>query len=258
MKRIRCLLPGEKADFPGISTKIRWFKESFHIAQLSIFLSSCKGCGEPLVFSDEARVCVCRECRAAITLNRDPRCRICGRIMGNDYDRCGECTLNPPPFRIHVSYSRYHGLLKDLILVYKYSGVEKLKNLFVDYYIELVNDVIDGDFDAIVPVPPDRSRKREFRPILEAAKILCRRLGIKLLSRHLVKIKETPPQAGLNKAKRTRNLDGAFKLKSPREIKGKKILLIDDVYTTGTTLGKCALLLSKHAADVAAMTLARS
>jgi ComF family protein len=178
--------------------------------------------------------------------------------MDNDYDRCGECILNPPPFRKHVSYSRYQGLLKDLILLYKYSGVEKLKNLFVDYYIELVNDVINEDFDCIVPVPPDKSRKREFGPILEAAKILRQRLGIKLLPGHLVKIKETPPQAGLSKAKRIRNLDGAFKLEFPREIKGKKILLIDDVYTTGTTVSKCAQLLSKHAADVAAITLARS
>lgn len=237
---------------------MRWFKEFFHGLQLSIFLSSCKGCGEPLVFSDEGRVCLCRECRATITLNRDPQCRICGRIMHNDYDRCGECILNPPPFRKHVSYSRYQGLLKDLILLYKYSGVEKLKNLFVDYYIRLVNDVFNGDFDCIVPVPPDRSRKREFMPILEAAKMLCRRLGITLLSGHLVKVKKTPPQAGLSKAKRIKNLDGAFKLESPHEIKGKKVLLIDDVYTTGTTISKCAQLLSKHAADVAAITLARS
>lgn len=237
---------------------MRWLKEFFHRLQLSIFLSSCKGCGEPLVFSDEGRVCVCLECRATITLNRDPQCRICGRIMDNNYDRCGECILNPPPFRKHVSYSRYQGLLKDLILLYKYNGVEKLKNLFVDHYIELVNDVINEDFDCIVPVPPDKSRKREFGPILEAAKILCQRLGITLLSGHLVKVKETPPQAGLSKAKRLRNLDGAFKLKFPREIKGKKVLLIDDVYTTGTTVSKCAQLLSKHAADVAAITLARS
>ncbi len=258
MKRIRCLLPGEKTDLPHISSKLRWFKEFFYRAQLSVFLSSCRGCGEPLVFSDEDRVGVCRECRAAITLDRDPRCRICGRIMGNDYNRCGECILEPPPFRIHVSYSRYHGLLRDLIRVYKYSGVEKLKNLFVDYYLELVHDVIAGDFDGIVPVPPDRSRKREFGPILEAAKMVGRRLGIKLLSANLVKVKQTPPQAGLSKAKRMKNLDGAFQLKAPSGIKGKKILLIDDVYTTGTTIGKCAQLLSKHAADVAAITLARS
>jgi ComF family protein len=142
--------------------------------------------------------------------------------------------------------------------MYKYKGIEKLKRLFVDYYIELFHEKINENFDYIVPVPPDRGRKRELNPILEISKILSRRLGIPLSSGNLVKVKQTLPQAGLTRAQRITNLDGAFKLKHPDKIKGKKLLLIDDVYTTGTTINKCAQLLFKQKADVVALTLARS
>jgi len=234
----------------------KFVKESVHIVRVSCFLSLCKGCGEFLVSRDERLIC--RECRTELTLNRDLKCRICGRIMNNGYERCGECILDPPPFRKHISYSRYRGLLKKLILLYKYGGVEKLKYLFADLYVELFNGTFVESFDWIIPVPPDKSRKREFDPILEVSVILSRRLGIDLLPGHLIKRKQTLPQAGLSRSKRMKNLDGAFKLRGPEEITKKKVLLIDDVYTTGTTIFKCARLLTKHAAEVAAMTLARS
>jgi ComF family protein len=144
--------------------------------------------------------------------------------------------------------------------MYKYKGVERLKLLFVDYYIELFEEKINEDFDYIIPVPPDRGRKRkrEFSPIFEISKILSRRLGIPLSSGNLTKVKQTLPQAGLTRAQRITNLDGAFKLKHPEKIKSKKLLLIDDVYTTGTTINKCAQILTKQKADVVALTLARS
>lgn len=142
--------------------------------------------------------------------------------------------------------------------MYKYKGIERLKRLFVDYYLELFAEKINEDFDYIVPVPPDRGRKREFSPILEISKILSRRLGIPLSARNLIKIKQTLPQAGLTRAQRITNLEGAFKLKHPEKIKGKKLLLIDDVYTTGTTINTCAQLLTKQNAGVTALTLARS
>ena len=240
-----------------------WFKQLKCIVKLSIFLPTCKGCGNHLVFEDEDLLC--KDCRAEIANIRYHDswlniCEHCGRILEHQYERCGECILRPPPYRKHRSYSRYQDLLRHLILIYKYKGIEKLKHLLVDYYIELFKGKINEDFDYIVPVPPDRGRKRkrEFNPILEIAKILSRRLGIPLLTGNLIKIKQTLPQAGLTRAQRIINLDGAFKLKHPGKIKGKKILLIDDVYTTGTTINECAQLLIKQKADVVALTLARS
>ncbi|MCP5107575.1 MAG: ComF family protein, partial [bacterium] len=98
----------------------------------------------------------------------------------------------------------------------------------------------------------------EFNPVLELAKILSRRFEIPLLGNHLVKHKKTLPQAGLSRSKRLTNLDGAFKLAVAPSLKGKKVILVDDVYTTGTTIKKCTELLNKQDAEVTALTLARS
>lgn len=239
----------------------RWFKQLKRIVQLSIFHSTCKGCGNQLVFEGEDLLC--KDCQEEIANVRYHDCRLnmcqhCGRTLDHQYERCGNCILQPPPYRKHRSYSRYQNLLRDLILMYKYKGIETLKRLFVDYYIELFSEEINEDFDYIVPIPPDRGRQREFNPILEISKILSRRLGIALSSNNLIKVKQTLPQAGLTRAQRITNLDGAFKLKHPEEIKEKKLLLIDDVYTTGTTINKCAHLLLKQKADVVVLTLARS
>lgn len=191
-------------------------------------------------------------------MTRKPVCKRCGRIMPNDADYCGGCIMNPPHFRKHVSFGIYRGPLKKTILIYKYGEVLKLKFLFCELFLELFQKTIDEPFDFIVPVPPDLGRKREFLPVGEIALLLSQQLHIPLLSGQLIKIKETLPQAGLGKELRMKNLDGAFALRNGRDIAGKKILLIDDVYTTGTTINRCVELLVKHHADVIVMTLART
>ncbi len=149
-------------------------------------------------------------------------------------------------------------MLKDLILLFKYGEIKSLKKLFARYYVELIEKRVNEKFDFILPVPPDRTRKREFNHIYETAKILSRSLGIKILYGNLIKVKATAPQAGLSREQRIKNLNGAFKLRNPAEVRGKKVLLIDDVYTTGTTVKKCSELLVREKADVLALTLARS
>ncbi len=171
---------------------------------------------------------------------------------------CGECLLNPPIFRKHVSYDKYGGILKKLILRYKYGNIESLKYLWVECYCTLFYAFYNESFDYIIPVPADHGRKREFAHILEVSKLLSSRLNIPILPNNLIKFKQTVPQAGLSRAKRLKNLDNAFKLTKPGIIKGKKILLIDDIYTTGTTIDRCTRLLVQNHAEVCAMTLARS
>lgn len=214
-----------------------------------------------MVYEDENLLC--RDCHEQIAnIRYHDRllniCQHCGRTMDHLYERCGNCILQPPSYRKHCSYSRYLDLFKDLILMYKYANIEKLKYLFADCYIELFNEKINEPFDFIIPVPPDKGRKREYVPNLEIAKIISRRLGIPLSFNNLIKVKKTPAQTKLTRAQRLTNLDGAFKLMHPEKITGKKLLLIDDVFTTGTTMNKCSQVLIKQKADVVALTLARS
>jgi len=227
----------------------------------TLFQPRCKGCGNYLILETEKLLC--KECQQKIDTVRyseswKTSCRYCGKPMDHSYDACGNCIIQPPPFRKHRSYSRYDGVLKDLILAYKYGNIERLKVILADYLIQLFQEKINEPFDYIIPVPADKGRKREFHPMSEVSKILSRQLSIPLLNSQLIKIKATPPQAGLSRAQRLKNLDGAFKLKSPSQIKSKKILLVDDVYTTGTTIRKCSQLLIAKEADVVALTLARS
>jgi competence protein ComFC len=239
------------------------FLESIKVAQLSIFLCQCPLCGVDLVLEGEDMIC--RRCRDKIFMIDwgQPVCPVCSRPLGYEHERCGECLVHPPPFRKHISFGRYEEELRELILKYKYGGVEKLKHLLAGYYIEVYQRKIaisePMGFDFIIPAPPDRGRKREFNPVLEVVKIFSKRLGIVLLTGRLVKVTKTLPQAGLTRSQRLHNLNGAFGLRgvSP-SLKGKRILFVDDVYTTGTTIKKCTELLINEGADVVAMTLARS
>ncbi len=234
----------------------RTIKKITRICQLSIFLPQCRLCDNLLVGDDEQ--IVCGECEQGVKMINAPLCRRCGRIVASNHLICGECIVHPPIFRRHLSYSIYEGVLKDLILLFKYGEIKSLKKLFARYYVELIEKRVNEKFDFILPVPPDRTRKREFNHIYETAKILSRSLGIKILYGNLIKVKATAPQAGLSREQRIKNLNGAFKLRNPAEVRGKKVLLIDDVYTTGTTVKKCSELLVREKADVLALTLARS
>lgn len=239
------------------------FRELLRAIRLAVFLCQCPLCGVDLVLAGEELIC-CR-CREKIRLNDadQPACPICSRPLGYEHERCGECMTNPPLFRKHVFFGRYEEELREIILKYKYGGMQKLKNLLADFYIEVYQSKLaDSEtrgFDFIIPVPPDKGRKREFNPVLEIAEIFSQRSGIAVLSGHLEKVKKTLPQAGLTRNQRLHNLHAAFRLTGVSPVlKGKRILLIDDVYTTGTTIKKCTELLVKEGADVVAMTLARS
>jgi ComF family protein len=226
------------------------------ITALSIFKALCRGCGCDLVFNKE--IIICHQCRQDLFLDRGPSCRLCGRFLTEEFQLCGECLIHPPPFEKHVSYSRYQNLLKELILAMKYGGLEPLKYLFADLYIEMIREKFSSTFDCLVPIPSDRGRKRDFAPNLEIARVIASKTRLPLVSEVLFKCKKTLPQAGLSRANRLKNLDGAFKLKNIGAIAGKKVLLMDDVYTTGTTIQKCSGILFRAGATVSAITLARS
>lgn len=232
------------------------FRDVLHSARLSVFLSRCRICEGDLVYAQEE--IVCRDCLGKIS--RFSRvCDLCGWPMENESRLCGECIVNPPVYRRHVSYSGYHDELRELILAFKYGGVEQLKHLLSGYCVQVFREKIAEPFDYLVPVPPDRGRKREFHPVTVMAKLISKQLGIELLTGYLEKVKRTQPQAELSRSRRLENLNAAFKITRVTPLmEGKKVLLLDDVYTTGTTITKCAELLIKAGAEVTALTLARS
>ncbi|HSQ91502.1 MAG TPA: phosphoribosyltransferase family protein [Nitrospiraceae bacterium] len=117
------------------------------------------------------------------------------------------------------------------------------------------------DVDVVIPVPlhPARLRTREFNQSLLLADQLGRYLALPVWVTNLVRIAATDPQTTLTRQARLRNLRKAFAIRRPQDIAEKRILLVDDVFTTGTTLNECAKTLRKAGAGpVFALTLART
>jgi ComF family protein len=116
-------------------------------------------------------------------------------------------------------------------------------------------------YDAVIPVPlyPTKLRDREYNQSLLLADRLSRHTRIPLSYDNLVRTRETPPQTELSRAVRLKNLRRAFTVRRPADMAGKRVLLIDDVFTTGTTVNECAKALRKAGAlDVYVCTLART
>jgi ComF family protein len=141
------------------------------------------------------------------------------------------------------------------INIYKFHGLRRLHTPLGKLLLEI--DITA--MDAIIPVPLGIKglRERGFNQSLLLAKVISENAKIPLVMDGLMKIRETHPQVGLSAKERARNLKGAFIAK--RDFRGKKLLLVDDVMTTGTTANECAKELFKAGAeDVAALTLARA
>ncbi len=117
------------------------------------------------------------------------------------------------------------------------------------------------ELEAIVPVPlhPKRERERGYNHAQMIAKKLAEYRDVQLLDKQLVKVKNVPPQMSLAMEDRLRSVKGAFAVNKQEEVKDKVILLIDDVFTTGSTVGECSrLLLQAGAREVRALTIAQA
>lgn len=118
--------------------------------------------------------------------------------------------------------------------------------------------VLPEDFDLLVPVPlhPNRFRERGYNQSALLAKALAEQSGIPWQP-CLQRVRDTPHQTGLNRSQRLENLEGAFALHKKANIAGKRIVIVDDVFTTGTTLRQCAKVLHQHgASQILGVTLA--
>lgn len=217
------------------------------------------------VLQNKAAGLFCDECTSRVTIIRPPLCPACGlpfKTAEGSNHLCGECILSPKAFSTARAVGRYEAALLEAIHSFKYQGKTALGKILGVFMAE--HDYADfriPSYTMIVPVPLHvrRLRERAFNQSLVLAGVVAGKYAIPLdftaLKRHIY----TQPQITLGKAERQANVRGAFQVKSPGKIKGQKILLIDDVYTTGSTLDECARVLMKNgAADVGVLTLARA
>lgn len=175
---------------------------------------------------------------------------------------CDRCISKLEGFKFYrnsYAFGFYEGVLQDLVCFAKYKGYgEPLKELVFAFKTDV--ERLKGRVDLIVPVPEDPSRRRIFNHLIYLGRLLGIVLGVELSS-PLYKIKSTPPQVGLSKSERENNLKGAFAFRDSIRDKviGKRVLLIDDVLTTGATLSECSkVLLEAGASEVQRLVIAAS
>jgi ComF family protein len=170
---------------------------------------------------------------------------------------CALCRGGARGFDAAYCYGAYEGLLREWIHLYKYGRIKTLSRPLGDLLARAVPR--DEPFDAIVPVPLHWRRRwqRGFNQSDLLARGLSRRLGVPLIQA-LRRTRATGVQAGLSNTGRRRNVSAAFRCTHPRRVDGRRILLIDDVMTTGSTAAACALALKRAGAGrVTLLTVAR-
>ncbi|MGW8192979.1 MAG: double zinc ribbon domain-containing protein [Desulforhopalus sp.] len=225
-----------------------------------LFPSCCVACLQRL--GPRSGSIFCDRCHAKISYLQPPVCRVCGmqldcQPLGNPL--CGACLKSPPPFSIARSLVWYEATVRDLLLRLKFgqdtSVLPGLKEI-----VSLFDGRIFSDVDMIIPVPLHRARLRS-RGLNQA--VVLSRLFFQNRSKHLrtdllIRAKRTQPQTRMNGAERRKNLRNVFEVRPAAGMEGATVCLVDDVYTTGTTVRECSkIMLKSGAAEVRVLTLAR-
>ena len=224
----------------------------------------CRHCSQPLT-GTASRV-LCMDCSRDLADGRirSSLCPVCGMPYGAPDERetpCIACQTKPPFFDVARSVFPYYGPAGSLVRSFKFHGQFFLGPQLMKRVIALgwLPQEITG-FDGVVPVPlhPKRERYRGYNQATLLAKVIARNAGVPVWRDALRRVRHTDQQALVAAARRWENVRGAFRAASGR-VEGRRVLLVDDVMTTGATVGECARMLKKvGAARVNVLTLVRT
>ncbi len=214
----------------------------------------CVICGKP-----DARY-ICSECIDKVQYIEAPYCRTCG--APSETIRCVECRQREFAFESAHSAGVYECVLREAIHELKYSFHAALAEPLGDVMAERFSKtMLAGKVDVAVPVPIHRSRMlvRGFNQSEEITRRMCTRVSLPVEAGVLFQARKTRHQVDLPQDRRESNVKGAFAVHEPGKVRSKRVLLVDDVFTTGATLDEAAsALLAAGAKSVHVYTLARS
>lgn len=212
-----------------------------------------------------ADIHICPDCLEKIRTVTSPLCPVCGlphALEGGIDHLCGTCLTEPRPFERARAAVGFEGPVQDLVHRFKYGKKAHLSRplgLLASRFPE--NFKTDAAADLIVPVPlhDRRLRARGFNQSQLLGAVVAKEWGIPLSVDNLRRLRWTEPQTGLAAAERERNVRGAFGVARPEHFDSKRLLLVDDVYTTGSTVTECARALKRAGArEVSVLTVSRA
>lgn len=210
-------------------------------------------------WSAKERALLCPDCLKQIPFIDRQGCRYCGKSLENE-TACS-CRLCDQKIYYSTAYSacEYEGIIRKNLLDFKFSGKNELSNIFAWLIIRKLQMTNEKKFDIIINVPMhDISlRKRGYNQSELIAKNIARFYSKPLVRNGLIKTKATLTQSKLDKKDRIKNIKDAFKIGSKSIIKNQRILLVDDILTTGATVNECSkVLIEGGAKEIIIATIA--
>lgn len=203
---------------------------------------------------------ICIDCRDKLIFIEN-KCPTCGKPVynGSTSNKCSYCINNTFYFTKAFSPLEFTGLLRDAVYRFKFKSKPYMYKSFGEFMVKSIEKENIGLIDLIVPVPLHRRRKAErgYNQSELLAKYISSKLDIPVDCKNLIKIKSTEPQTKLDRLERQKNMINAFEVKDKRVFENKRILLVDDIFTTGATVNECSkTLLGSGASEVVVITIA--
>ncbi|UFS72393.1 ComF family protein [Geomonas sp. RF6] len=207
---------------------------------------------------------ICADCLGKISFITERFCPVCGIPFTSPLDDshlCGPCLLHAPPFDSCRSATLYEGPVRDLVHRLKYDGKVHLAlplGLLMVHALEPLRAQVGPELIVPVPLHRRRLRQRGYNQSQLIAEEVGKRWKVPVSVGNLRRVRWTEPQTSLPAAERKVNVRGAFEVRYAERLEGKRVLLVDDVLTTGSTVRACAAALKgARAASVCVATVAR-
>jgi ComF family protein len=243
-----------------------WLAEASDAIVSVFFPAGCRICDKLLTRA--SRVPICEECLASFEAPPEKKCELCGQplaamtaVKAGPFV-CHACQQKTYAFDRARSFGIYDGPLVRAILLLKWERIEPLGSWFAQRLAEIARrevELLAGDVVVPVPLHRDRERERGYNQAGLISKPLARRLDLPHKSVLLMRTRPRPNKQVLSFEERWESVRGAFATRPGSQVDNKRVLLVDDVMTTGATLDACArALLESGAKSVIGLTVARA
>jgi ComF family protein len=247
----------------ALGTAARWGGQGARLLLDALLPGRCLNCGA--IVGDQGALCTA--CWQRISFIGAPQCDRCGDPF--EFERaalgqaqatlCVSCMTDPPIYERARAAFRYDEASRALILRFKHADRTGAAPHFARWMARAGSSLL-AEADLLVPVPLHRWRlwRRRYNQAAMLAMALAKHVNRPCMPDALERSRPTPSQGTLGRGQRARNVQGAFRLRRPAAVAGRSVLLVDDVLTSGATIGECArILLRGGARRVDVLTLAR-